>query len=155
MGKLWESIVRPMMFGLDPERAHELGVAAMRLGGTSLFGSQKHEYPGFGEIKRFGIKFDNPVGIAAGFDKNAIVVGQLARLGFGFVEVGTVTNKPQPGNPKPRMFRLPADQALINRLGFNNKGAAAAATRLSAIDRKCVVGVNIGKNKDVPNEEAS
>jgi dihydroorotate dehydrogenase len=92
--------------------------------------------------------------VAAGFDKNGVVVNQLAALGFGFVEVGTVTLKPQKGNEKPRMFRLPEDRALINRLGFNNEGAAAVADRLGTLERKCVVGVNIGKNKDVPIEEA-
>ncbi len=102
----------------------------------------------------FGLKFANPLGIAAGFDKNGLVVDQLASLGFGFVEVGTVTYRPQPGNPKPRMFRLPDDKALINRLGFNNDGAEAVAARLAKLDRSCVVGVNIGKNKDVPNNEA-
>ena len=110
---------------------------------------------GFGEIERFGLKFANPLGIAAGFDKNGVVVNQLASLGFGFVEVGTVTYDPQPGNPKPRMFRLPEDKALINRLGFNNQGAVAVAERLQKLDRKCIVGVNIGKNKDIPNEEAT
>jgi dihydroorotate dehydrogenase len=92
--------------------------------------------------------------MAAGFDKNGIVVNQLASLGFGFVEVGTVTLRPQTGNEKPRMFRLPEDEALINRLGFNNDGAEVVARRLKDLRRRCVVGVNIGKNKDVPNEEA-
>ena len=101
------------------------------------------------------MKFVNPLGIAAGFDKNGVVVNQCASLGFGFVEVGTVTYEPQPGNPKPRLFRLPDDQALINRLGFNNDGAAVIARRLRILERSCLVGVNIGKNKDVPNEEAT
>jgi dihydroorotate dehydrogenase len=102
----------------------------------------------------FGLRFANPLGIAAGFDKNGVVVDQLASLGFGFVEVGTVTYRPQPGNPRPRLFRLPADHALINRLGFNNDGAEVVAKRLAKLKRRCVVGVNIGRNKDVPNEEA-
>jgi dihydroorotate dehydrogenase len=101
------------------------------------------------------LNFANPLGVAAGFDKNGVVVDQLAALGFGFVEVGTVTFRPQKGNEKPRMFRLPDDQALINRLGFNNHGAVVAAEKLRRIDRNCIVGVNIGKNRDVPNEEAA
>ena len=94
------------------------------------------------------------MGIAAGFDKNGIVVNQLAALGFGFVEVGTVTFNPQKGNEKPRLFRLPEDKALINRLGFNNEGTAKVVERLKKINPNCIFGVNIGKNKDVPNEEA-
>lgn len=142
------------MFGLDAERAHEIGVKALEIGLASPFYSNTG-VEGFGEIKRFGLKFANPLGLAAGFDKNGVAVDQLASLGFGFVEVGTVTYEPQPGNPKPRMFRLPGDQALINRLGFNNDGALAVAGRLKSINRKCIVGVNIGKNKNVPNEEAT
>jgi dihydroorotate dehydrogenase len=105
-------------------------------------------------VERFGLTFPNPLGMAAGFDKNGAVVDQLADLGFGFVEVGTVTLEPQPGNEKPRLFRLPEDKALINRLGFNNQGAARVAARIGKLQRKCIVGVNIGRNKDVPNETA-
>ena len=104
-----------------------------------------------------GIKFPNPVGLAAGFDKNAQWVDLLSKLGFGFIEIGTVTPKPQPGNPKPRLFRLPKDKALINRMGFNNDGADVIAERLSKLDRQkinAVIGGNIGKNKTTPNEEA-
>jgi dihydroorotate dehydrogenase len=121
-----------------------------------LAGSVKEDqaYP-FGPIERFGLRFASPIGLAAGFDKNGHVVDQLASLGFSFVEVGTVTLKQQPGNPKPRLFRLPEDNALINRLGFNNDGAVVVAERLKKIERRCVVGVNIGRNKDVPNEEAT
>ena len=154
MSKLWEKLIRPALFRLDAERAHELGIKAMELGLSSLFVSSNDETK-ISEVLRFGLKFANPLGIAAGFDKNGLVVNQLASLGFGFVEVGTVTLEPQTGNPKPRMFRLPEDQALINRLGFNNDGAAVVAQRLRDLDRRCVVGVNIGKNKDVPNEEAT
>src|SRR5690606_22360445 len=103
----------------------------------------------------FGLRFANPLGMAAGFDKNAVASDGLARLGFGFVETGTVTIRPQPGNEKPRLFRLPKDNALINRLGFNNHGAKAAAENLRRSERKCIIGVNIGKNKDVPLEEAA
>ena len=157
MGALYKRIIRPVMFGLDAETAHEIGIESLRLGLSPAFAReiaasryQSHAAP----IELFGLHFENPLGVAAGFDKNGVVVNQLAALGFGFVEVGTVTLKPQKGNEKPRMFRLPDDQALINRLGFNNDGAAAVADRLSRLERKCVVGVNIGKNKDVPNEEA-
>jgi len=151
---LWEKLIRPSMFRLDAERAHELGMTALKNGLAAPFYVQDSGF-GLGSTERFGLKFTNPLGIAAGFDKNGAVVNQLASLGFGFVEVGTVTLEPQPGNPKPRMYRLPKNRALINRLGFNNDGAKAVAMRLSKLDRKCIVGVNIGKNKDVPNEEAT
>lgn len=148
----YSSLIRPVFFRTDPETAHELGLKALERGLAAPF---YHDERRFVEpFELFGLKFSNPLGIAAGFDKNGIVVNQLASLGFGFVEVGTVTYRPQPGNPKPRMFRLPDDQALINRLGFNNHGAEVVATRLRNLKRKCVVGVNIGKNKDVANEEA-
>ncbi len=150
MGLVWEKIARPALFGLDAERAHELGMKALSIG---LIKGER-SFPEFGAIERFGLKFDNPLGIAAGFDKNGVAVNELASLGFGFVEVGTVTLRAQKGNEKPRLFRLPKDQALINRLGFNNDGADTVARRLTKLQRRCVVGVNIGKNKDVPNEEA-
>src|SRR5436190_23717689 len=153
VSKLWNNLIRPAMFSLDAERAHELGIAALNLG-LGNFGSLPDE-AGFDEVERFGLKFANPLGVAAGFDKNGVVVNQLASLGFGSVEIGTVTFQPQHGNPKPRLFRLPEYQALINRLGFNNDGAVAIAERLRKLDRKCVVGVNIGRNKAVPNEEAT
>lgn len=155
----YHSTVRRLLFGLDAETAHEYGINALRIGLASTY-AQKFAAKRFGNessdrLLRFGLKFENPIGIAAGFDKNGTVVNQLAALGFGFVEVGTVTYEPQKGNEKPRLFRLPKDQALINRLGFNNEGAVRIAERLKNINRKCVVGVNIGKNKDVPNEEAT
>lgn len=153
MSRLWKKLIRPVLFRMEAERAHEFGIEALKLGLGRLVSSGKAV--DLGEIERFGLKFSNPLGIAAGFDKNGVVVNQLASLGFGSIEVGTVTYEPQPGNPKPRMFRLPEDKALINRLGFNNDGARAVAKRLSQLDRKCVVGVNIGRNKDVPNEEAT
>lgn len=158
MSKLFEKLLRPILFRLDAETAHEAGMSFL-LHGLGSEAAQRIAYGRYGyefpyEIERFGLKFKNPVGIAAGFDKNGSVVNQLASVGFGFVEVGTVTLRPQTGNEKPRMFRLPEDQALINRLGFNNEGAEAVAKRLSKLGGKCVVGVNIGKNKDVPNEEA-
>ena len=158
MATFYESIIRPAMFGLDAERAHELSIEALRIGlGT---GAAQRAAAGLysgescGAVECFGLKLRNPIGVAAGFDKNGIVVNQLAALGFAFVEVGTVTFRPQKGNERPRLFRLPDDQALINRLGFNNEGAEVVAARLRGLKRKCVVGVNIGRNKDVPNEEA-
>src|SRR5688500_3442083 len=124
MSKLYESIIRRAMFGLDAERAHEIGIEALRIGlGTRTAqrtAAAMYQTEPFGEVELFGLKFKNPLGIAAGFDKNGVVVNQLAALGFGFVEVGTVTFQPQKGNERPRLFRLPDDQALINRLGFNN-----------------------------------
>lgn len=155
---LYDSIIRPTLFNLSPETAHEIGINSLRYGLASetlqdQF-AKRFECNEFGKLKRFGLTFNNPLGMAAGFDKNGIVVNQLAAIGFGFVEVGTVTYKPQPGNEKPRMFRLPEDKGLINRLGFNNEGTPKVVERLKKLNPKCVLGVNIGKNKDVPNEEA-
>ncbi|HUR99198.1 MAG TPA: quinone-dependent dihydroorotate dehydrogenase [Pyrinomonadaceae bacterium] len=158
MAAFYENIIRPVMFRLDAERAHEIGLESLRVGlstgvaqriASGQFGS-----PEFEDLERFGLKFTNPLGVAAGFDKNGVVVNQLAALGFGFVEVGTVTFHPQKGNEKPRLFRLPERKALINRLGFNNEGAVAVAGRVKKLNRRCVVGVNIGRNKDVSNDEA-
>jgi dihydroorotate dehydrogenase len=157
MGAFYKKLIRPVMFGFDAETAHEIGIESLRLSlatGAAQSIAASRNRSELRPVELFGLRFENPLGVAAGFDKNGIVVNQLAALGFGFVEVGTVTLKPQKGNEKPRMFRLPEDHALINRLGFNNEGAAAVAHRLSELERKCVVGVNIGKNKDVPNEEA-
>jgi dihydroorotate dehydrogenase len=152
MGSFWKKIIRPLAFAFDPETVHELGIEAMRLGVAGRFASDFTNE--FGPIERFRLSFRNPLGVAAGFDKNGRVVDQLASLGFGFVEVGTVTLEAQPGNEKPRLFRLPDDQALINRLGFNNQGSARIAERLSNLERRSVVGVNIGKNKNVSNDNA-
>jgi dihydroorotate dehydrogenase len=155
----YHSTVRPLLFKLDAEKVHEYGINALRIGLASTqvqkFTAKQFDVESSSKLPRFGLRFKNPLGIAAGFDKNGVVVNQLAALGFGFVEVGTVTYEPQKGNEKPRLFRLPKDQALINRLGFNNEGARKIAERLKNIDRKCMIGVNIGKNKDVPNEEAT
>src|SRR5215207_616471 len=147
MSLVYEKIIRPIMFGLDAETAHELGMESLRLGLSRLVAGQSYTDERLA-VGRFGLRFSNPVGIAAGFDKNGVAVNELASLGFGFVEVGTVTLRPQPGNAKPRLFRLPNDRALINRLGFNNDGAAVVAERLGKIRRECVIGVNIGRNKD-------
>ena len=104
----------------------------------------------FGNLKRFGLRFPNPIGLAAGFDKNGTVADALCALGFGFLEIGTVTSEPQPGNPRPRIFRLPGDRALINRLGFNNCGARTLAKNLKEHPPACLLGVNIGKSLSVP-----
>jgi dihydroorotate dehydrogenase len=154
MSILWEKLLRPAMFAFDAERAHEMGIAALRNGLGGVLSTRFDVPASLGPVERFGLQFPNLLGMAAGFDKNGVVVEQLGRLGFGFVEVGTVTNRPQPGNPKPRLFRLPSDRALINRLGFNNDGAEVIAERLTRLRRNCIVGVNIGRNKDVANEDA-
>lgn len=155
---MYQKLIRPLLFNLPTEMAHEIGINTLRYGLSSEIVqnqfAKRFECNEFGELNRFGLTFKNPFGMAAGFDKNGVVVNQLAALGFGFVEVGTVTFKPQQGNDKPRLFRLPVDKALINRLGFNNEGTPKVVERLRKLNPKCVLGVNIGKNKDVPNEEA-
>jgi dihydroorotate dehydrogenase len=159
MSFFYEKLVRPLLFALSPESAHDAGMLALRrlVGAESVQNLAASRFCENDEILRtrlFGLDFANPLGMAAGFDKNGRVVDQLAALGFGFVEVGTVTFHPQPGNERPRLFRLPADEALINRFGFNNDGASAVVERLRHIRRKCVVGVNIGRNKEVANDDA-
>ncbi|MEO6589520.1 MAG: quinone-dependent dihydroorotate dehydrogenase, partial [Pyrinomonadaceae bacterium] len=154
----YDLIIRPILFKVNPETAHEFGIETLKIALTSKtaenFAAKKFASETFSNLERFDLNFKNPLGIAAGFDKNGVVVNQLAALGFGFVEVGTVTFNPQKGNDKPRMFRLPEDKALINRLGFNNEGTAKVVERLKKLSPNCVLGVNIGKNKDVPNEAA-
>jgi dihydroorotate dehydrogenase len=148
----YEKLLRPLLFRLPPETAHELAMRALAWMPARAGGQSVAEWDA---LRRFGLDFANPIGLAAGFDKNGIAVKQLAALGFGFIEVGTVTNLPQPGNDKPRLFRLPTDRALINRLGFNNEGAAALAERLRrGKPSGCIVGVNIGKSRAVAIEEA-
>lgn len=154
----YQTIIRPLLFKMPTETAHEIGIETLKLGLSTKFArdlaAKRFASESFGELSRFNLNFKNPLGIAAGFDKNGVVVNQLAALGFGFVEVGTVTFNPQKGNEKPRLFRLPEDKALINRLGFNNEGTPRIVERLKKIQPNCVLGVNIGKNKDVPNEDA-
>ncbi len=140
--------LRPLLFRLPPERAHALTLWALKSG--LLGGASKADDPVLA-TEVWGRRFANPLGMSAGFDKNAEVMAPLLRLGFGFVEVGSITPKPQPGNPRPRVFRLPADRAVINRLGFNNEGIAGAEPRLKAFRATPVpgvLGVNLGKNKD-------
>ncbi|HZH33274.1 MAG TPA: quinone-dependent dihydroorotate dehydrogenase [Pyrinomonadaceae bacterium] len=155
----YDSLLRPFLFSLPPETAHEFALESLRRGLKSEIVrkqfAEKLLLEPFGEIECFGLKFKNPVGVAAGFDKNGVAANQLAALGFGFIEVGTTTFHPQPGNPKPRLFRLPADKALINRAGFNNEGTAAVVERLKKKKPDCILGMNIGKSKIVPNEAAT
>ncbi|WP_183580433.1 quinone-dependent dihydroorotate dehydrogenase [Mucilaginibacter sp. X5P1] len=160
------SLIKPILFKFDPEKVHYFVTRNLR---------RFNRFPGGAAISRglwdlkderlekevFGLKFKNPVGLAAGFDKNADVISEMANLGFGFIEVGTVTPLPQPGNPKPRMFRLPQDGALINRMGFNNLGVDVVAEHIaayrknpSASQKGLIIGGNIGKNKVTPNEDA-
>src|SRR5690606_24395556 len=154
-------LIKPIFFSMAPEKAHHTVTNGLKTF-TKIWGSKSIlkslyavEDPRL-EREVFGLKFKNPVGLAAGFDKNAAYIEDMAHLGFGFIEIGTVTPKPQPGNDQPRMFRLVDDEALINRMGFNNQGADVAAGRLKNIkDRKgLIIGGNIGKNKVTPNEEA-
>jgi len=148
---------RPFLFCLDAEQAHLLGLAsvetAYRTGLSGLLAQRTQTAP----VHVFGLQFRNPVGLAAGLDKNGAYVDALLALGFGFVEIGTVTPRPQPGNPKPRMFRLPQHHALINRLGFNNQGVDAVIRNIARARRAAgsVLGINIGRNKDTPNEAAA
>jgi len=149
------SLARPLLFGLDAERAHDLALAALDAAHCSGLGRMLTDKPAALPTCAFGLNFPNPVGLAAGLDKNGEHLEALFALGFGFVEIGTVTPKPQPGNPKPRMFRLPEHQAIINRLGFNNLGVDALVRRVERIaHRPGILGINIGKNKHTPNAEA-
>jgi dihydroorotate dehydrogenase len=155
----YQNILKPLLFLVNPERAHSIVAHGLRLmmkiPGVSfvlkLVYGFKHKNL---EREVFGLRFENPVGLAAGFDKNAYLVDEYANLGFGFIEVGTVTPKAQAGNPTPRLFRLPKDEALINRMGFNNEGMFAMQKRLASRKSKVIVGGNLGKNKVTPNEEA-
>ena len=151
---LYHSIIRPILFRLPPESAHEFALKTLNNSAIRACFRQRKQFPEFGALKRFGLEFTNPVGLAAGFDKNGTAARALADLGFGLIEVGTVTNEPQPGNPKPRLFRLPNDRALINRLGFNNHGAKELARHLRDHRPDCVLGVNIGKSRRVAIAES-
>lgn len=156
---LYRSVVRPVLFRFAPETAHELALHTLTTAlkperVRRLLASRLSREP-FGKLERFGLSFSNPVGLAAGFDKNGVAARELAAIGFGFVEVGTVTHLAQAGNPQPRLFRLPKDRALINRQGFNNEGAAALAARLARVGRPgCVLGINIGKSRVVEVADA-
>lgn len=148
------ALARPFLFCLDAERAHDLGLVsietAYRTGFNGLLAARPAPLP----VDAFGLRFANPVGLAAGLDKNGAHVDALAALGFGFIEIGTTTPRPQAGNPKPRMFRLPEAQAVINRLGFNNGGVDALVRNAERARFAGPLGINIGRNKDTPNERA-
>lgn len=154
---MYKTFIRPVFFGIDPEKIHHFTFGLIRLlsslGFGKLFRSMyKIEDPRL-ERELFGLTFPNPVGLAAGFDKDAKLYQELSNFGFGFIEIGTVTPKPQEGNPKKRLFRLREDSALINRMGFNNGGVAQAVQRLKK-NKGVLIGGNIGKNKITPNEDA-
>lgn len=156
---MYRFLVRPILFLLPPERAHHFTTQLLHLvlavpGMRPLFRSVFCVSDARLHREVFGLKFPNPVGLAAGFDKDATMFGDLKELGFGFIEIGTVTPRPQPGNPQPRMFRLPADSGLINRMGFNNKGVDHMVEMLKGRPKDLIIGGNIGKNKDTPNEKA-
>ena len=158
---VYRSLVRPLLFRLPPETAHEFALHSLSLLRPKFinkFVARRYATSALNEtssaIHRFGISFPNVVGVAAGFDKNGVALDALAALGFGFIEAGTVTFHPQPGNPRPRLFRLPEDKALINRAGFNNAGAAAFVKRVERDRPSCVLGVSIGKSKITPLDKA-
>jgi dihydroorotate dehydrogenase len=146
-------LVKPFLFALPPEPAHNLTIAALaRAGRLACPGCARTRGR---EVEVMGLKFPNPVGLAAGLDKNGEAIDGLAALGFGFIEIGTVTPRPQPGNPRPRLFRLPRAQAIINRMGFNNAGVAALVENVRQAKYKGILGINIGKNADTPIERAA
>lgn len=159
-------LIKPVLFQFDPEKVHYFVTRNLkrfnRFPGGRAFSRMLWDLQDIRlEKEVFGLKFKNPVGLAAGFDKNAELIGEMADMGFGFVEVGTVTPLPQSGNIKPRMFRLPEDKALINRMGFNNMGMDVVAERIAEYRKNAkpsqkglIIGGNIGKNKVTPNEEA-
>jgi dihydroorotate dehydrogenase len=162
MKNAYERFVRPLLFSLNPETAHHFGIGLLRSAShvDLALRSLKLFRPRANPKTLFGIKFQNPIGLAAGFDKNGVAIPAWAALGFGFIEVGTVTARPQPGNPKPRIFRFAEQAALINRLGFNNDGADVVAQRLRQLQRdgrwpKVPIGINIGKSKITSLEEAN
>jgi dihydroorotate dehydrogenase len=147
----FDRLARPLLYTLDPETAHGLAVKLLQI---APLPPAPRDDPRLA-VRVFGLNFSNPVGIAPGFDKHAEIPDALLRLGFGFVEIGTVTPLPQLGNPRPRLFRLDADQGVINRLGFNSEGADAVLKRLAArADAGGIVGINIGANKDAPDRSA-
>src|SRR5438552_536977 len=161
-GGVYERFVRPLLFSLEAETAHHFTIASLRR--ASHFDLALHAMKCFTPPSKskalFGLTFPNPIGLAAGLDKNGVALPAWAALGFGFIEIGTVTAMAQPGNPRPRMFRLPAHQAVINRLGFNNDGADVIAKRWRGLRQSqrwpaVPVGINIGKSRTTPLERAS
>jgi len=155
---VYTSLVRPALFALDAERAHELTIAALGRPWAVNALRWLPRAPTDGRLAQqvFGLSFDNPVGLAAGLDKQGTAAPAWAALGFGFVEIGTVTPRPQPGNPRPRLFRLPDDRAIINRFGFNSVGASGVAANLAAaLPIAPRIGINLGRNRQTPNEQAA
>lgn len=156
---MYQSLIRPFLFKKDPESAHYFTFnwikRLFKIPGVSAYCHANFNFKDTDlAVECFGLKFPNPVGLAAGFDKDAKLYDELSAFGFGFIEVGTLTPKGQHGNPKPRLFRLPEDQSLINRMGFNNEGVEAAIQRLKKKKSDVLIGGNIGKNKITPNEQA-
>lgn len=156
---LYKSLIRPLLFSKPAENAHYFTFGwikrLFKVPGVSSISKSLYDFEDKRlEVEAFGLKFKNPVGLAAGFDKDAKLFDELSAFGFGFIEIGTLTPKGQDGNPKPRLFRLPKDQSMINRMGFNNQGVEAAVERLKRKKTNVLIGGNIGKNKVTPNEEA-
>ena len=156
---MYKSIIRPFLFAKSPENAHHFTFRwvkrLFKLPGAKTIANSLYNFKDESLVTEcFGLKFPNPVGLAAGFDKDAVLFNELASFGFGFIEIGTLTPVGQPGNPQPRLFRLPQDESLINRMGFNNGGAEDAIERLKKRSANVIIGGNIGKNKITPNEEA-
>lgn len=155
---MYQRLLRPIFFLFDPEKIHHVSFRLIRWVHAIGLGPLIRRYYHFNQprLKRevFGLTFPNPVGLAAGFDKDALAYKELSNFGFGFIEIGTVTPKPQEGNPKKRLFRLPDDKGVINRMGFNNKGVAHAVERLKSNNGRVLIGGNIGKNKITPNDRA-
>ncbi len=150
---MYKSLIRPIFFRFDPERVHNVVMKMMDWSKPALAALAAQSDSALSK-NIMGIDFPNPVGLAAGFDKNAAHIDAFAALGFGFIEIGTVTPRPQPGNPRPRLFRLPRDRAIINRMGFNNAGVDAVVKNICARKSAVIIGGNIGKNKTTPNEKA-
>ncbi len=145
-------IARPLLFSLDAETAHEFSLAALNLAGRMLPAGQPEPAE---PVQAMGLTFPNRVGLAAGLDKNGEAIDGLARMGFGFIEIGTITPRPQPGNPRPRLFRLPEVRGIINRMGFNNHGMDVLVANVRAAKYRGILGINIGKNFDTPIENAA
>ncbi|MCF5522561.1 dihydroorotate dehydrogenase (quinone), partial [Pseudomonas syringae] len=148
------NLARQLLFKLSPETSHDLSLDLIGAGGRLGLNGLLSKSPANLPVSVMGLEFPNPVGLAAGLDKNGAAIDGFAQLGFGFVEIGTVTPRPQPGNPKPRLFRLPHAEAIINRMGFNNLGVDHLVSRVQAAKYRGILGINIGKNFDTPVERA-
>ncbi len=151
---LYETMIRPLLFRLDAERAHHLALEGLRMAQRAGLARLCPKPPACKPRRVMGLDFANPVGLAAGLDKNGAYIDALAALGFGFIEIGTVTPRPQPGNPRPRLFRIAQAQGIVNRFGFNNDGVDALLRNVERASYRGPLGINIGKNFDTPNERA-